>query len=162
FGPSGALPDPEPTAWARSLRVFHRVQGHARRNRRGNRGRYRAQSTAPSSPVLLSRGEAKDLAGQRTTQDGRARPLHRQRPSVFQLTDVMLSVELEAELGDEIELGFEEIDVALLVRHERLEQVAGHVVPGRMTVGGGLLVEGARGVLGGEVAVEHLPDVLPD
>jgi hypothetical protein len=39
------------------------------------------------------------------------------------LADMMLRVELEAELGDKIELGFEEIDVVLLVRHQLLEQV---------------------------------------
>jgi len=37
------------------------------------------------------------------------------------LTNMVLSVELQSELGDEIELRFEEIDVFLLVVHQLLE-----------------------------------------
>jgi len=40
------------------------------------------------------------------------------------LADTILRVELKAELADEIELRFEEIDVVFLVRHQLLEQVA--------------------------------------
>ena len=50
----------------------------------------------------------------------------------------------------------------LLVVHEFFEQVARHVVLDRVAMGGGLLVEIARGILGLQVAVEHLFDVLPD
>src|SRR5689334_524190 len=78
------------------------------------------------------------------------------------LADVMLRVELKAELGDEIELSLQEIDVVLLVGHDLLEQVARHVIAHRVTVGGGFLIECAGGNLGGQVAVEHLPDVLAD
>ena len=39
------------------------------------------------------------------------------------LANMILSVELKAELADEIELRFEEIDVVFLVRHQLLEQV---------------------------------------
>ena|SRR5271156_1738703 len=48
--------------------------------------------------------------------------------SVFALAhlDMILRVELKAELADEIELRFEEIDVVFLVRHQLLGQVACH------------------------------------
>src|ERR1044071_6606579 len=64
---------------------------------------------------------------------------------IFQFADVILRVKLEAELGDEIELGLEEVDVALLVRHQFLEQIARHVVLHRMAMAGGLLVDRAGG-----------------
>ena len=57
---------------------------------------------------------------------------------------VVLGIKFEPELGDEIELGLEIIDVLFLVVHELLEQVAADVVLDRMTVGRGLLVERAR------------------
>src|SRR6266700_5144598 len=81
---------------------------------------------------------------------------------VVELADVMLGVELEAELADEIELGLEEVDVTFLGVHELFEQVAGHVVLHRVAMGRGLLIEGARGIFGRKVAVEHLLDVLAD
>src|SRR4051812_19855768 len=47
---------------------------------------------------------------------------------LVQLPDVVLRVELHAELRDEVELRLEEIDVVLLVRHQFFEHVARHVV----------------------------------
>ena len=41
---------------------------------------------------------------------------------------MMARVQFEAELGDEIELSFEKIDVVLLVHHQLLEQVACHII----------------------------------
>src|SRR5437870_9330745 len=81
---------------------------------------------------------------------------------VVGFADVVLSVELETELGDEIELRLEIIDVLFLVVHELLEQVAGDVILDRVTMGGGFLVKRARRHFRGEIAVEHLPDVLAD
>jgi hypothetical protein len=46
------------------------------------------------------------------------------------LADMVLGVKFKAKLGDEVELGFEEIDVVLLVRHQLFEQVARHIIPG--------------------------------
>jgi hypothetical protein len=40
---------------------------------------------------------------------------------LVEFADVMLGVELEPELGDQVELGFEEIDVLFLVVHQFLE-----------------------------------------
>jgi len=41
---------------------------------------------------------------------------------------MMLGVELKAELGDEVDLGFKEIDMMFLVVHQLLEEAARHVV----------------------------------
>jgi hypothetical protein len=43
---------------------------------------------------------------------------------VAELADMMLGVELDTELGDQIKLRFEEVDMMLLVAHQLLEQVA--------------------------------------
>src|SRR3977135_2049561 len=59
------------------------------------------------------------------------------------LADVMLGVKLEPELGHQIELGLEEVDVLLLVMHQLLEQIARHIVLGAVAVGRGFLIEGA-------------------
>ncbi len=75
---------------------------------------------------------------------------------------MVLGVELQPELGDEIELGLEEIDVVLLVGHQLLEQIARHEVLHGGAIGRRLLVEGARADLGREIAVEDFLDVLPD
>jgi hypothetical protein len=40
---------------------------------------------------------------------------------VVELADMMLGVKLGAELGDQIDLGFEEVDMMLLVAHQLLE-----------------------------------------
>src|SRR6185312_4441275 len=70
------------------------------------------------------------------------------------LADVVLRVELDAELGHEIELRLEEVDVVLLVGHQLFEQIAADIVLDRVTVGRGLGVKLARRHLGGEIAVE--------
>jgi hypothetical protein len=57
---------------------------------------------------------------------------------------MVLRVELHPELGDEIQLGFEEVNVLFLVVHQRFEQIAGDIVLYRMAVGGGLFIERAR------------------
>src|SRR6185312_15445104 len=63
---------------------------------------------------------------------------------LVELADVMLGIELKAELGDEIELGFEEVDVVFFVLHQRLKQIARDVVLDHMAVGGGFLVQRTR------------------
>src|SRR6266545_7241464 len=47
---------------------------------------------------------------------------------VFELADMMLRVELDAELGDKVDLRLEEVDVALLALHKLLDRVRGEVV----------------------------------
>jgi hypothetical protein len=42
----------------------------------------------------------------------------------LKLADVMLGVKFEAKLGDQVELGFEKVDMFFLVVHQFLEQVA--------------------------------------
>lgn len=44
--------------------------------------------------------------------------------SVFELADMVLCIELFAELLDQLQLRFQEVDMAFLVRHERNEQIA--------------------------------------
>jgi hypothetical protein len=46
------------------------------------------------------------------------------------LANMVLGIKLKAKLGNEVELGFEEIDVVLLVRHQQFEQIARHIIPG--------------------------------
>ena len=46
------------------------------------------------------------------------------------LANMVLGVKLKAKLGNEVELGFEEIDVVLLIRHQQFEQIARHIIPG--------------------------------
>ena len=77
-----------------------------------------------------------------------------------ELSNVMLRVKLDAELGDEIELRLEIVDVLLLVVHQLLEQIARDVVAHAMTMGRRFLVKRARRNLGLEVAVENFLDVL--
>ena len=45
------------------------------------------------------------------------------------LADMVLGVKLKAKLGNEIELGLQEVDMTFLVRHQLLEQVARHIIP---------------------------------
>ena len=52
----------------------------------------------------------------------------------------------KAELGDEVELSLEKVDVILIVLHQLLEQIAAHVVLDCMTMGRGFLVKRARRV----------------
>ena len=47
---------------------------------------------------------------------------------LLQLSNVLLRVELPADLLDEFKLGFEEVNMILLVLRQRLEQVHGHAI----------------------------------
>src|SRR6267143_5115839 len=64
--------------------------------------------------------------------------------TLVELADMMLGVELKAELGDEVDLGFKEIDVMFLVVHQLLEEFACHIVLHTVAVGCRLLVEHPR------------------
>src|SRR5262245_63246327 len=75
---------------------------------------------------------------------------------------MVLGIELKPELGDEIELSFEEVDVFFLIVHELLEQIARHIIANRMAVRRRLLIERAGRDFGGEIAIKHLVDVLAD
>src|SRR5207237_7405831 len=81
----------------------------------------------------------------------------RQRKSIFALVvyfaDVMLRVQLKTKLGNEIKLGFEEIDVAFLVRHKFIEQVARDIVPHGVAMRCRFLVERAGRDLRRQIAV---------
>ena len=81
---------------------------------------------------------------------------------LVKLADMVLRIKLKPELGDQIELGFEEVDVFFLIMHEFLEHIARYVIPNRMAMRGGLFIERPRRHLGSEIAVEHLLDVLAD
>jgi hypothetical protein len=48
--------------------------------------------------------------------------------AVVELDNMMLDIEFKAQLGDEVELGFKEIDMMLLVVHQLLEEAARHIV----------------------------------
>src|SRR5882724_8711951 len=74
--------------------------------------------------------------------------------------DVLLGVEFEPDALDEVELGFEEVDVVLLVLHQILEQVARDVVLHAVAIGRRFLIERAGADLGGEIAFDDFPDVL--
>src|SRR4051812_18184309 len=78
------------------------------------------------------------------------------------LAHVALRIELQAKLIDQIELGLEEIDVAFLVCHQCLEQVARGIILDACAVGRGFLIERARAELGLEIDFEDFLDVLPD
>ena len=73
-----------------------------------------------------------------------------------------LAVKLEADASDALELGFEEVDVSFFVGHEVLEEIPGGVISSGTAVLRGFLIEGAGFVLGREVALENLLDVLAD
>src|SRR5215468_4110574 len=80
----------------------------------------------------------------------------------LEFADVLLGVELKADALDQIELGFEEVDVLLLVLHQVLEQVTRDIVLYAMAVGRGLLIERAGADLGGKIAFDDFLDVLAD
>src|ERR1700686_3939812 len=61
--------------------------------------------------------------------------------TLVELANMMLGVELKAELGDEVDLGFKEIDVMFLVVHQLLEEFACHIVLHTVAVGCRLLVK---------------------
>src|SRR3990170_6245223 len=86
----------------------------------------------------------------------------RRSVAVVELADMMLGIELEAEPADEIELGFEEVDMTLLVAHQLLEQIAGHVILHAVAMRRRFLVERTRRQLGLEIAIENFLDRLAD
>jgi hypothetical protein len=57
---------------------------------------------------------------------------------------MVLGVELKPELGDEVELGLQEIDMVLLVVHQLLEEVTCHVIFDGVTMSGRFLVKCAN------------------
>jgi hypothetical protein len=69
---------------------------------------------------------------------------------------VFLGVELQSELFNEIELSFEEVDMAFLVLHEIFKQVLGHAVADALAISGGLAIEIVDRVVAGEIAFENL------
>src|SRR5260370_32667754 len=58
--------------------------------------------------------------------------------------DMLLGVELKPDPPDQVELGFEEVNVVLLVLHQALEQIARDVILDAVAVGRGFLVKIAR------------------
>src|SRR6266436_365424 len=86
------------------------------------------------------------------------------RNSVLALepADMLLGVEFKPDPPDQIKLGFEEVDVMLLVLHQALEQIARHVILDAVAVGCRFLVKRAGGNLGGEIAFDDFLDVLAD
>src|SRR5271168_558403 len=74
----------------------------------------------------------------------------------------MLRVELKTEFADQIELGFEEIDVVLLVCHQLLEQVPRDIILHAVTICGGFLVKLSGGKLRRQIAIQNLLDGLAD
>src|SRR3569623_1867829 len=81
---------------------------------------------------------------------------------VADVAHMHLFVELQADPRDQVELGLEEVDMTFLILHQRLEQVARHVILDAVTVEGGLLIKVARAMLCSEVALHDLLDVLTD
>src|SRR3954466_9349367 len=63
--------------------------------------------------------------------------------------DVLLGVKLQPDPPDQVELGFEEVDVVLLVLHQAFEQVARDIVPDLVAIGRRFLIQRAGADLGG-------------
>src|SRR5947209_8235812 len=55
--------------------------------------------------------------------------------------DVLLGVKLQPDPPDQVELGFEEVDVVFLVLHQAFEQVARHIVLDLMAIGRRFLIQ---------------------
>src|SRR5437870_3091292 len=103
-------------------------------------------STTAGALWMIGGRSAALAAGTETRWNGFAEQgQHGTSVIVLELSDVMLRIELEAELGDEVELGLQEIDVVFLVRHQLLEEIPGDIVLRGMAVGSSLLVERAGG-----------------
>ena len=77
--------------------------------------------------------------------------------ALTQLADMLLRIERQADLLDQLQLRFQEINMLLLVVGEVLEQVFRHAIVDRDAKGGGLQVKGARGEFRIQV---HLDDFL--
>src|ERR1700730_10464279 len=78
------------------------------------------------------------------------------------LADMVLRIELVADLGDKIELRLQEVDVTLFVVHQRLEQVARDIVLDPVAMGSRLLVEFTRIQYSLRVALDAFLDVSTD
>src|SRR5581483_7954626 len=76
--------------------------------------------------------------------------------------DMLLGVEFEPDPADQVDLGFEEVDVVFLVLHQLLEQVARDVILHGVTMGCGFLIKRPRADLGGEIAIDDFLDILAD
>src|SRR5260370_42131419 len=76
--------------------------------------------------------------------------------------DMLLGVKLKPDPSNQIKLGFEEIDVVLLVLHQALEQIARDIVLDAVAVGRRFLIKVTGADLGGEVAIDDFLDVLAD
>ena len=63
---------------------------------------------------------------------------------VFGFPDMILSIKLKPEAGDEFKLRFEEVDVLLFIAHQFFKQVPGHVILGTMAIARRLLIKGTR------------------
>src|SRR5437899_2266741 len=55
--------------------------------------------------------------------------------ALVERANMMLGVELKAKLGDEVDLGFKEIDMMFLVVHQLLKEAARHIVLHTVAVG---------------------------
>src|SRR5580693_7206830 len=77
---------------------------------------------------------------------------------VLEPADMLLGVEFKPDPPDQIKLGFEEVDMVLLVLHQALEQVARDVVLDAVTIGRRFLVKRARRHLGGQIAIDDFLD----
>ena len=78
------------------------------------------------------------------------------------LAHVMLGVEREAKLVYEIKLGFEEVDMLLLLMQQLLEQIAANVILHGMAMRCRFLVQSARCSFEPEIALEDIRYGLPD
>src|SRR6476469_881947 len=82
--------------------------------------------------------------------------------SALEAADVLLRVELDADLLDQLQLGFEKIDVMFLVFREILEEELADAVVDAVAISGGVEVERPRIDFRGEIAVQDFLDVLAD
>src|SRR6195256_294223 len=77
-------------------------------------------------------------------------------------TDMLLGVKLKPDPPDQVKLGFEEVDVMLLVLHQAFEQIARDVVLDAVAVGRRFLVKATGADLGGKIAFDDFLDILAD
>src|SRR2546429_383514 len=82
--------------------------------------------------------------------------------ALVDLANMMLGVELKAKLGDEVDLGFKEVDMMFLVVHQLLKEAARHIVLHTVAVGCRFLIKRPRFRFGPQIAVKHLLHRLTD
>ena len=75
---------------------------------------------------------------------------------------IELAITLFADLGEEVELGFEEVDMTFLVRQKLIEKLLGNIVAEFVADFAGLLVGSACVVLTCKVGFQNFLDVLAD